>query len=78
MLHRYGLTNRQALAAATSNPSVFNHWKNIGVIEAGRDADILVLSANPLDDLENLENIDRLYLAGKLVDRKSLLNSIKK
>ncbi len=77
MLHRYGLTNRQALAAATSNPSVFNHWPNIGSIQAGRDADLLVLSANPLDDLENLKGIDMLLLKGKLIDRQALLQLIK-
>jgi hypothetical protein len=74
MLHRYGLTNRQALAAATNNASIFNHWANIGLIEAGRDADLLILSANPVTDLENLKKIDMLLLKGKLIDRKSLLN----
>jgi hypothetical protein len=78
MMHRYGLTNRQALAAATNNPSLFNHWPNIGLIEAGRDADILVLTANPLDDLENLKKIEQLYLAGKSVDLKALLFLAKK
>jgi hypothetical protein len=78
MLHRYGLTNRQALAAATSNPSIFNNWPNIGLIEAGRDADLLVLSANPVDDLENLKKIDQLYVAGKLIDRQALLTPLKK
>jgi len=77
MLHRYGLTNRQALAAATDNPSNFNQWGNIGLIAKGRDADILVLSANPLDDLENLKKIEQLLVGGKLIDRKSLLNLLK-
>lgn len=73
MMHQYGLTMRQAIAAATNNPSVFNHWANIGLITAGRDADILILAANPLDDLENLKKIDALYLGGELIDRKALL-----
>lgn len=78
MLHQYGLTNRQAMAAATNNPSVFNYWANIGLIEAGRDADILVLSANPEKNLENLKMIDMLWLKGKLTDRKKLLNFVAK
>jgi hypothetical protein len=77
MLHRNGLTNRQALAAATNNASVFNNWGNIGLIAPGRDADLLILSANPLDDLENLKKIEVLYLAGKQIDRKALLAMLK-
>ena len=74
MLHRYGLTNREALAAATNNPSIVNHWLNIGLIEAGRNADLLLLSANPVADLENLKKINMLWLNGILIDRTSLLN----
>jgi hypothetical protein len=77
MLHRYGLSNRQAIAAATNNPSVFNHWTNIGLIAAGRNADLLVLSANPLDDPENLKKIDMLWLNGRLINRAALLKPLK-
>jgi imidazolonepropionase-like amidohydrolase len=73
MLHQYGLSNRQAIAAATGNPSLFNHWPDIGLIEKGRNADLLLLAANPLDDLENLKKIDMLWLNGQLIDRPALL-----
>ncbi len=73
MLNRVGLTPRQALAAATNNFSIFNGWTEIGLIEEGRNADILVLSANPLDNLENLKGIEMLWLGGKLIDRTALL-----
>ena len=73
MLNRIGLSPRQALAAAINNFSIFNGWKDIGLIEDGRNADLLVLSANPLDNLENLKNIEMLWLGGELIDRNTLL-----
>ncbi|MDQ6609260.1 MAG: amidohydrolase family protein [Bacteroidota bacterium] len=73
MLHNIGLTNRQALAAATNNFSIFYRWKEIGLIEAGRNADVLVLSTNPTEDLENLKKIEIVFLNGKRINRLQLL-----
>jgi imidazolonepropionase-like amidohydrolase len=73
MLSRAGLTNRQVLAAATNNFSLLWNWKHIGKIEAGRDADILVLTGDPTKSIENLKKIDVLMVKGRLVDRKELL-----
>ncbi len=73
MLNQIGLSPRQALAAATNNFSIFNGWKDIGLIEEGRNADLLILSANPLENLENLKNIEMLWLGGELIDRTTLL-----
>jgi hypothetical protein len=72
-LSHVGLTNRQAIAAATTNFSVIWNWKHIGKIEAGRDANILVLSRNPLDSLDNLKEIDLLFVEGKQIERDQLL-----
>lgn len=63
MHHKIGLTIRETLAAATTNFSAAFGWKN-GKIEKGFDGNILILNANPLDDLENLKGIDRLILNG--------------
>ena len=49
------------------------NWKHIGKIEAGRDANILVLSHNPLESLDYLKEIDLLFLEGKKIDRAQLL-----
>ena len=73
MLHNIGLTNREAIAAATNNVSIFNGWNDVGLIEAGRYADILVLSADPLQDLGNLKKIDMVWLNGVSLDLKNLL-----
>lgn len=74
MLTRIGLTNREALAAATSNYSEIFGWNHIGRIEVGREADLLILNDNPILDIENLKKIDFLFLDGELIERRRLLN----
>ncbi len=39
---------------------------NIGSIEAGKDADLVVLTASPLDSLRNTERIEFVVKAGKI------------
>jgi len=73
VLSHAGLNNREVIAAATNNFSLLWDWKHIGKIEAGRDANILVLSADPLESLENLKKIEILMLQGKRIDREQLL-----
>lgn len=75
MLVRIGLTPRRALAAATANfeaamPSVF---KNVGRVASGYRADLVVLGADPRVDHRNLKEIDEVFLAGRRLDRASLL-----
>ncbi len=74
MLVRLGLTPRQALAAATSNfeaamPSVF---ENVGRVQKGYRADLVVLAADPRVDHRHLKFIDDVYLAGERLDRTRL------
>lgn len=69
----FGMTNRQVLAAATNNFSLIMGWTNIGKVEKGRQADLLVLDGNPLENLENLKKIRYLFLNGMLIDRNTLL-----
>lgn len=65
-----GLTPYQALEAATSNPARFlkatGEW---GTIAAGRRADMLLLSANPLEDIRNTTRIEAVVLGGRWLDR---------
>ncbi|HHS95336.1 MAG TPA: hypothetical protein ENJ45_02010, partial [Phaeodactylibacter sp.] len=75
ILHQYiGLSNRETIAAATSNFAEAFGWKN-GKIEKSYPANILLLNNNPLLDLENLKDIHLLFLNGKIIDRKALLDN---
>jgi len=66
-----GLTPMQALQAATRNPARFLHVE-AGTIEIGKRADLIVLDANPLDDIRNTRRIYSVVLDGTLFDRSRL------
>ena len=46
-----------------------------GVLTAGKSADFIVLNADPLADIANVREIDRVFLKGSEVDRDSLRTS---
>lgn len=53
-----GMTPMQIIVAATKNAShVCNLDKEIGTLEVGKLADVLVVNGNPLEDLNALNNI---------------------
>ncbi|HEY7336084.1 MAG TPA: amidohydrolase family protein [Bryobacteraceae bacterium] len=66
-----GLTPMQAIVAATRDSAGMGHF-NTGLIAPGRNADFIVLNANPLDDIGNSRKIDKVYLRGEEVDRAGL------
>ena len=73
LLVRAGLTPMQALQAATRLPAEFlGKLQTQGTIEQGKVADLLLLDANPLDDIQNTQKIRAVILRGKLLDRNSL------
>jgi imidazolonepropionase-like amidohydrolase len=65
-----GLTTMQTLVASTSNVAKFLHAPDLGTLEPGKWADLLVLDANPLDDIKNTRKIDSVYIAGNRVSDK--------
>ena len=72
-LVKAGLTPMQALAAATVNPAAFfgasREW---GTIEPGKRADLVLLTANPLDDIANTMKIDAVAIGGRWLARTDL------
>lgn len=68
-----GLSPMEALQAATRNPAKFlGRLAESGTIEKGKRADLVLLDANPLDDVRNTTKIAAVISGGKLRDRKEL------
>ena len=63
-----GLTPRQILRAATADAArCMGLDGQVGTLEPGAWADLLVLAGDPLDDIANLHRIDAVYIAGNAV-----------
>jgi imidazolonepropionase-like amidohydrolase len=71
-LHESGLDNAEALAAATRNPAKVMGDTTAGVIRRGAPADLVLLGANPLDDLGALRDVRGISAAGRWMPRATL------
>jgi len=73
LLVQSGFTPAQALEAATTNPAIFMEKSNkYGTIEKGHAADLVLLEANPLEDIRNTRKIAAVILGGKYYPRAEL------
>ena len=72
-LVKAGLHPMAALQAATRNPALFlGREKDLGTIEAGKLADLVLLEADPTLDIRNTRRIAAVVAAGKLYPRAEL------
>jgi imidazolonepropionase-like amidohydrolase len=69
---RLGMTPEQAIVAATSAPARHLGLDDLGTIAPGKSADLIVLDANPLDDIRNTRRIADVYLRGERLDREAM------
>ncbi len=70
LLQEAGLSPMDVIVAATRTGAVaLRKSDELGTIEPGRRADLILVSANPLEDVRNLRKIDRIMLHGEWVDR---------
>ena len=71
LLASAGLTPMQAIMAATKNASeLLGHAGRLGTLEAGKIADVLVLSANPLENISNIRSVEMVLRDGKMIWEK--------
>jgi len=72
-----GLTTLEAIQAATITPARVMKLENeVGIIEAGKRADIIVLDANPLDNISNIRRVRFVVTQGRLFDSAKLWESV--
>ena len=77
-----GFTPLQALQAATINPArFFRATDTTGSVSAGKRADLVLLDANPLLNINNIRRINAVVANGRLVtqsERQQMLDSLAK
>ena len=62
-----GLTPMQAIVASTASGAKFLQAEDLGTLEQGKWADLIVLDANPLAEIRNSRTIHAVYIAGQSV-----------
>jgi len=73
MLAQGGMTPIQAIRCATINgASYLGMDKEIGSLEVGKLADLIVLNENPLEDIRNSDKIKYVMLNGRLYDAMTM------
>lgn len=76
LLVRAGLTPLEALRTATSVPGKVFGVPDTGVVRAGDRADLVVLDANPLEDISNIRRVRFTVLGGRLYDPAALRHAV--
>ena len=73
LLVESGFTPMEALQAATLRPAEFlGLGDEVGTVSQGKEADLVLLEANPLDDIHNIRKIRAVVVRGRYLDRAAL------
>lgn len=67
-----GMTPMQAIVAATANGAGAAFRSDLGTIEKGKLADLVLLEADPLMDIHNIEKVGAVVAQGRRVDLATL------
>jgi tetratricopeptide (TPR) repeat protein len=74
-----GFSPLEALRSATINPAIyFNLEGELGTVEQGKRASLLLLNRNPLNDIKHTQEIEGIILRGKYMMGDSLRTAIEK
>ena len=69
---RLGMTPMQAIVAATSKPAQRLGLDDLGLLQPGYSADLVVLDKNPLNNIRNTRSISLVFLNGRILDRAGM------
>lgn len=73
LLVEAGLTPLEAIQSATVNAAAYaGQSKEVGTIDAGKAADLVLLDANPLENIANTKRIAAVVIGGRLLQRPDL------
>lgn len=73
MMHEAGVPLDKTLTAATVNNAKAFHLDTLmGSIETGKRANMVLMTKNPLEDIEAYDHIETIILGGEVIDRKAL------
>jgi imidazolonepropionase-like amidohydrolase len=69
-----GMTPMQVIVASTGRAAEFLRFTDTGTLQTGKSADMIVLDANPLDNIANTRRINAVYSRGQMVNRSAYPN----
>ena len=73
LLVEAGINTSDVIKIATKNGAeALDLINQTGTIEPGKEADILILSANPVTDIENTKQIDAVISNGRIIERPNI------
>jgi imidazolonepropionase-like amidohydrolase len=76
LLVEAGISPLNVIKIATRNGAhALGILNKVGTIENGKEADIIVLVANPIDNISNIKKIEAIINNGKLFDREKTLSN---
>jgi len=80
LVETFGMTPMEALQSATSIPAAFMGMESeLGTIECGKIAELVLLDADPLTDIANTRKIDTVIIGERVIDqtgRETILEEI--
>jgi imidazolonepropionase-like amidohydrolase len=73
LLIKAGLSTQEVLASATILPATWLGLEDkLGTVEVGKYADLVLLEANPLNDIKNARKINGVFVNGNWVSKEKI------